>query len=164
MATASWPLHATTKQTVSFFSTLGGVYVMRIDDIPSTSGYGDPLQKYFSFADGERLAGVICHDPRSLPKPVPEVDIEDPNYPPPYGIALTKKGRAIRFSLSTQSEPTNKVGRRYMKPNGKDDSVFCVYPAAGNESLCMATLQGADSVWLSETSHWSETLVKGSLP
>ena len=29
-----------------------------------------------------------------------------------------------------------------MKPNGKDDSVFCVYPAAGNESLCMATLQG----------------------
>ncbi|MGC6507800.1 MAG: DNA gyrase/topoisomerase IV subunit A [Myxococcota bacterium] len=134
--------HATTKQTVSFFSTLGGVYVMRIDDIPSTSGYGDPLQKYFSFADGERLAGVICHDPRSLPRPSTQVEIEDPNYPPPYGIALTKKGRAIRFSLSTQSEPTNKVGRRYMKPNGKDDSVFCVYPAAGNESLCMATLQG----------------------
>ena len=39
--------HATTKQTVSFFSTLGGVYVMRIDDIPSTSGYGDPLQILF---------------------------------------------------------------------------------------------------------------------
>ena len=133
---------ATTKQTISFFSTLGGVYVMRIDDIPSTSGYGDPLQKHFSFADGERLVGVTCHDPRSLPKAVPGIEVEDPEYPPPYGIALTKKGRAIRFSLSTQAEPTNKVGRRYMKPNGKDDAVFCVYPAAGHESLCMATQQG----------------------
>jgi DNA gyrase subunit A len=133
---------ASTKKTIAFFSTVGTVYVMRIDDIPSTSGYGDPLQKYFSFKDGEQLAGVICFDERCVPKVPNSIEVEDPDYPPPFGIALTKKGRAIRFSLAAQSETTNKVGRRYMKPNGSDDAVFCVYPAGGDEYLCMATQKG----------------------
>ena len=47
MATASWPLHSHHQANRVVFSTLGGVYVMRIDDIPSTSGYGDPLQILF---------------------------------------------------------------------------------------------------------------------
>ena len=29
-----------------------------------------------------------------------------------------------------------------MKPDGKDDAVFCVYPAGGHEHLCMGTKHG----------------------
>ena len=29
-------------------------YVLRINDIPATTGYGDPVQKLFKFDDGER--------------------------------------------------------------------------------------------------------------
>ena len=66
--------------------------------------------KYFSFADGERLAGVICHDPRSLPKPVPEVDIEDPNYPPPYELRSPKKAVPFDFRCRHSLNPPTKWG------------------------------------------------------
>lgn len=129
---------ASTKSTMSFYTTNGTVYVIRIADIPSTTGYGDPLQKFFSFKDGEKLVGAIARDPLSLPIIPDTVPIEDPEHSPPYGIAVSRKGRVVRFSLEQQKDPTNKSGRRYMKLSGKDDEVIAVYPAIGNEwvSLC----------------------------
>ena len=35
------------------FTNLGSVYSIRVADIPSSSGYGDPVQKLFKFKDGE---------------------------------------------------------------------------------------------------------------
>ena len=129
---------ASTKSTMSFYTTSGTVYVIRIRDIPSTTGYGDPLQKFFSFKDGETLVGAIALDPLSLPIIPDTVPIEDPEHSPPYGVAVSRKGRVVRFSLDPQKEPTNKSGRRYMKLSGKDDEVIAIYPAIGNEwvSLC----------------------------
>ena len=36
-----------------------------------TSGHGEPIQKLFAFEDREHVVGVLCHDPRCLPKPAP---------------------------------------------------------------------------------------------
>ena len=37
-----------TRAAVAFFSNLGGCYVSRIVDIPPSTGYGDPVQKFFN--------------------------------------------------------------------------------------------------------------------
>ena len=133
---------ANTKDTAAFLTDQGGIYVMRVADIPSTTGYGDPIQKYFSFQDGERVIGVIVNNPRSLPTSSLSVPIEDPQHPPPYGVAVTAKGRTIRFSIKAQSETTNKNGRRYMKPDGKDDAIVAIYPARGDEFVSIASKKG----------------------
>ena len=110
---------------------------MRVADIPSTSGYGDPIQKYFTFANGEKIISAISFDPRCLPPP--QETIEDKSAPPPYGVAITYKGRIIRFSLSYHSTPSNKTGRKYMKPDGSDDYIAHVMPASGEDWVCMTT-------------------------
>jgi len=62
-----------TKATVAFFSNLGACYVMRIHDVPATTGYGDPVQKFFKMEDGERIVGMMSFDPRVLNvPPLPE--------------------------------------------------------------------------------------------
>ena len=40
---------------------------MRVNDMPMTTGHGEPIQKQFAFEDQEHIVGVVCHDPRCLP-------------------------------------------------------------------------------------------------
>lgn len=46
---------AKTTDFVLFFTNLGGQYALRVSDFPSSSGYGDPIQKYCKFKDGETV-------------------------------------------------------------------------------------------------------------
>ncbi|MFT4975666.1 MAG: DNA gyrase subunit A [Myxococcota bacterium] len=132
---------ADTRKTVAFFTDRGAAYVMRLDGVPSTTGYGDPIQKHFSFSDGERLVGVIVHDERALPSVVPtEGEGDDP--PPPYGIAITRKGKAMRFSVGLHVEPSNRTGRRYAKLDGDDDAVVAVYTSDDTEQVSVASARG----------------------
>lgn len=65
--TLGWVMRCTARQTVSFFTSRGIAYTLRAHEIGMTTGHGDPVQKYFTFDDGERLIGVVSHDPRCLP-------------------------------------------------------------------------------------------------
>ena len=69
-----YALAASTRATVGFFSSAGRAYTIRVDDLPQTTGYGDPVQKYFDFADRETVVGVATFDARVLPVGVPEVN------------------------------------------------------------------------------------------
>ncbi|WP_165251402.1 DNA gyrase/topoisomerase IV subunit A [Paludisphaera soli] len=62
-----WVYRARARQTITFFTDRGVAYTLRANDIPMTTGHGDPIQKQFAFEDQERLVGVTCHDPRCLP-------------------------------------------------------------------------------------------------
>jgi DNA gyrase subunit A len=130
---------ANTKQTVCFFTDLGGAYVMRLDDVPATTGYGEPIQKHFQFSDGEKIVGVALHDPRSLPPTPEDGAVEDPA--PPYGIGITYGGRIMRFPLSVHVEPSQKKGRRFARLEGRD-TVMAVYICNGTETVSLATKQG----------------------
>ncbi|MCB0352526.1 MAG: DNA topoisomerase 4 subunit A [Bdellovibrionales bacterium] len=51
-------LHAhpvTTVDSVLFFTNLGYFYELPVSEFPSSSGYGDPIQKILKFKDGERV-------------------------------------------------------------------------------------------------------------
>ena len=42
---------------------------MRINDVPASTGYGEPVQKLFKFDDGERMVGALSLDPRLRRRP-----------------------------------------------------------------------------------------------
>ena len=133
-----WLFRASTRSTITFFSSLGAAYVLRVDDIVSTTGYGVPVQSNFSFADGERIVGVVSHDARHFPdRPDPTLfDSDTP--PPPYGIAMTQGGRVLRFPMSSHEDISTKSGRKYARLN-KGDAVLVVYPSNGDEKISVAS-------------------------
>ena len=48
-----------TRATVGFFSSAGTCYTARFADLPSSTGFGEPIQKLFKLKDGERIVAVI---------------------------------------------------------------------------------------------------------
>ena len=116
-----------TKEKVIFFTNRGSSYVIRINDIAATTGHGDPAQKYFKFADGERIVQAMTLDPRAL---VPETL-----------LAVTKGGMGLRFAMAAVSEITTKAGRRYSKPK-EGDEVLNVIPCNDGDVVVTATRDG----------------------
>jgi len=51
-------LPGSTRDRLVLFSTKGTVYVMRVADVPATTGYGEPVQSLLKFGDGERVVAV----------------------------------------------------------------------------------------------------------
>ncbi|MCL2726271.1 MAG: DNA topoisomerase IV subunit A [Polyangiaceae bacterium] len=128
-----------TKSAVAFFSNLGVCYVMRIHDVPATTGYGDPVQKFFKMVDGERIIASFAFDPRVLDVPPPA---EDGEPQPPFAVAVTKGGLAFRFSLSAHREASTRAGRKYGKLNEGDEMVMVGVTAGERDGVLGVTSDG----------------------
>jgi DNA gyrase subunit A len=133
-----WLIKCSTRSTLTFFGSSGSAYVMRVDGVPATTGYGDPLQAHFQLSDGERVVGVVSHDKRHA---LPITDPGDDEPPPPHGVAVTQLGRMLRFALAGHEETSTRSGRRYARLN-QGDHVLIVEPSDGTENLCLATTGG----------------------
>ncbi len=59
-------LPGSTRSSVVFFSNFGVAYTSRIIDIPASTGYGEPIQRFFKLKDGERIVGSLSLDPRVI--------------------------------------------------------------------------------------------------
>jgi DNA gyrase subunit A len=142
-----WLINAHTRATVTFYSSAGAAYVLRIQDVPFTTGYGEPLQRFFNFKDGEKIVGVSTNDARHRTV-IQEVLLlpNDDVPPPPYAVAVTKKGRNLRFALKSHEEISTRSGRRYARL-GKGDEVLAVYTTEGDERVCLATAGGRAMVY-----------------
>ena len=150
-----YALAASTRTTVGFFTSAGRCYTIRVDDLPQTTGYGDPVQKYFDFADRETVVGVASFDPRVLPIGVPEVDgVPQPELfsgdgaPPadgvsvgPYVVAVSSDGLAVRLETEAFQEPSNKNGRVTMRL-ASGQRVVNAEVTSGAENVCLASRQG----------------------
>ncbi len=138
-----WVVRTDTLQTVTFYTTHGSAYVMRVDSVPATTGYGEPVQSFFNFEDGEHLCGVTCSDPRVVPRPA-EVDLagltdEDPR--PPFALAISEQGKTVRFPLAAHTEVSTRSGRKYMSL-AEGDRVVAVHLHAGDENVAVASRGG----------------------
>ncbi|MBL8917746.1 MAG: DNA topoisomerase IV subunit A [Myxococcaceae bacterium] len=102
-------LSGSLKSNVVFFSNLGTAYCTRFNDVPASTGYGDPVQKLFKFDDGERLVGALSLDKR-LPQPE-------------KFVAVSKKGFGLRFAIAPHTEVSTRAGRRYAKPTAGDELI-----------------------------------------
>ena len=96
-----WVYRARARQTITFFTDRGIAYTLRVNDIPLTTGHGEPIQKQFAFEDQEHIVGVICHDPRCLP---------DPSQASPDAAAAGPA--AVRRSKPTASRPVRGTKRQ----------------------------------------------------
>ncbi|MCB9685767.1 MAG: DNA topoisomerase IV subunit A [Alphaproteobacteria bacterium] len=144
-----WLIKAHTRSTLTVFTNHGSAYVVRVGDIDATTGYGSPLQASFSFADGEKVVGVVSHDARHRPllqESLPLDTGDDP--PPPYGVAMTRQGRALRFPLKPHEELSTRAGRKYARLNDGDE-VFVALPQRTEEDrVCLASTGGRATVFL----------------
>jgi DNA gyrase subunit A len=120
-------LPGSTKEKVIFFTNKGSGYVIKINDIAATTGYGDPAQKYFKFGDGERIVSAMTLDPRAMVAPTL--------------LALSRKGYGLRFASASHAEITTKAGRRYAKP-GEGDEVIGVVACNDSDVVVAATRDG----------------------
>jgi DNA gyrase subunit A len=120
-------LPGSTKEKVIFFTNRGSAYVLKINDIAATAGYGDPAQKYFKFGDGERIVAAMTLDPRALPAETL--------------LAVTRQGFGLRFATAQHTEVTTKAGRRYAKPKDGDE-VLGVVPCNDGDVVVAATRDG----------------------
>lgn len=149
-----YALAASTRATIGFFTSAGRCYTIRVDDLPQTTGYGDPVQKYFDFADRETVVGVVSFDDRVLPSGVPEVDGEpQPELfagdgapagdvvTGPYVVGVSSDGLAVRFEAEAFLEPSNKNGRVCMRV-GAGERMIGAEVASGSENVCLASRQG----------------------
>ncbi len=49
-----------TGETVALFSNTGKLYVLRVTDVPQSSGFGEPVGNLLSLADGESMVGFLA--------------------------------------------------------------------------------------------------------
>ena len=112
------------KSSLIFFSSAGSAYTTRFNDIPASTGYGDPVQKLFKFDDGERVVGALSLDPR-LPIPT-------------QMVGVSKDGYGMRFSLETFKEQSTRSGRRFAKA-GQGDEIIGVSPCTPKDLLAVVT-------------------------
>ena len=145
---AGWILPVSTRGSVGFFTNFGRCYSLRAEALPNTTGYGDPVQKFFDFSDKEHVVGVVSFDARALPKPVllPETEPElfasnGSGEQEPFLVAITSAGQAVRMPLDSFAEPSTRKGRSYAKLDA-DDEVVSAEPAAGAENACLASQGG----------------------
>ncbi|MAD60953.1 MAG: DNA topoisomerase [Myxococcales bacterium] len=155
-----WAIYTDTRKTATVYTQAGSAYTTYVGEIPATTGYGDPLQSIFKFDDGEKVVGVVVNDPvlHPLPKELPAEaqsekslfsqaeDNQDSDNLPPYGIALTRLGRAHRFPLASFAEVSQKGGRRYMSLDAKDDIIHC-FASNGDDSVALASRFGRGMIF-----------------
>ena len=112
------------KSNLVFFSNQGAAYVTRFNDVPASTGYGDPVQKLFKFDDQERVVGALSLDKRL---PIPE-----------KLVAVSRRGYGLRFATAAHTELSTRAGRRYARP-GQGDELLGVMPCGEKDLLAVVT-------------------------
>jgi DNA gyrase subunit A len=132
-----------TRESVILFTNKGSAYTLRIHDVPSSTGHGNPIQTIFKFKDGERVIGAVGTDPRVMPEfalPKPELGAEYEE-PYPHMVAVTKTGMALRFTLWPLREPSTTRGRMFGKLRDGDEFV-AVHKVYAEDDICALTRSG----------------------
>jgi DNA gyrase subunit A len=109
---------------VVFFTNFGTAYVTRFNDVPASTGYGDPIQKLFKFDDNERVVGATSLDPRIGPSE--------------KWLAISRKGFGLRFALAAHSELSTRAGRRFARP-AEGDELIGVSPVSDKDLLAVVS-------------------------
>jgi DNA gyrase subunit A len=118
---------------VAFFTDQGKAYVMAIHDVPQTAGFGEPVQKFFGFADGEKVVAALSLDPRLVPAAgTPDAAL----------LVATAQGNVLRAPLDPHREPSTRAGRMIVKLGEGDEVAHVELPVAGAKDVLLAGSDG----------------------
>jgi len=130
-------LPGTTRDRLVLFSTHGSLYVLRVADIPATTGYGEPVQSLLKFGDGERvIVARLVREPEAAPgqQALPGLGAEAA----PSFLVASAKGYGFRCTPDLSE--TTRAGRRLARVGGGDE-IVSVEPVAG-PAVVTATAKG----------------------
>ncbi|HUL01391.1 MAG TPA: DNA topoisomerase IV subunit A [Nitrospirota bacterium] len=111
-------LPANTRDNIAIFSSAGKVYVIKANELPSGSGFGEPVQSLFKFGDGERpvtamnlttifTGGALAEEPKGKQEKL--------LLAPRQAIALSvsAKGIGFKFDLGQFNSETTRAGKKF---------------------------------------------------
>jgi DNA gyrase subunit A len=110
-----------TLDQVVFFSSEGFAYTARIDTVPVSSGYGEPVSKNFKLGDGAAIISALSTDPRFTPA---DQKVKGQEQPGPYLIVATAKGQVMRLPLQPFRAGSTRAGRKFCRLAPGDRVVF----------------------------------------
>src|SRR3989441_2591915 len=117
-------LPGTTRDRLLLFSTPGTLYVLRVADVPATTGYGEPVQSLLKFGDGERVvaAQLLREDGGGGAQPAL------PGLAETAILVATAKGYGFRTTPDLSE--TTRAGRRVARV-GEGDEIVSIEPVTG---------------------------------
>ncbi|HWG46558.1 MAG TPA: DNA topoisomerase IV subunit A [Gemmataceae bacterium] len=128
-----------TLDHVIFFADDGTAYTMRMSEVPPSSGYGEPITKFFRLADQVRVVSVVTTDERFTPTEQPAANGELAG---PYLLVATTQGQVLRLPLAPFRTASTKVGRRYVRLTEGDKVVMATVVKPDHRSLFLASANG----------------------
>ncbi len=111
-----------TLDQVVFFCSNGIAYTLPVDQVPASSGYGEPLSKHARLGDGVSIVSAITTDARFTPEDKP---VRKEPTPSPYLLIATQNGQVMKLSFSSFRTPSTKVGRKFCRLRSGDRVAFC---------------------------------------
>ena len=145
---------ANTREFVAFFTSRGMVYVFKLYNLPYTrTGFGEPVQNLFKFADGEKVISILSLDPAELAagkisstgnssnksSRQTRLSFASENKGGLEGMIIGSSGYGFRFPLSNLIE-TTRSGRKLMTLKGDDKVVE--FSLVTGDHLFMASVSG----------------------
>jgi DNA gyrase subunit A len=131
-------LAASTRDRIAFFSSFGGLYVLPVNDLPATTGYGEPIQSLVKLADNERLTAVFAvpvdKSPAEASRAQGELFTPTAREGESY-LVTTARGFGFRF-IPDLSE-TTRAGRKVARVS-EGDAVVSVSAIRGKQVVCAA--------------------------
>ncbi len=127
-----------TLDHVAFFADDGTVYTMRINEVPATTGYGEPITKFFKLADQVKVIGAVTTDPRFTPADLPAAN-DLPGGP--FVVVAMRSGYVLRIPLTAFRSESTKGGRRFVKLE-TGDKVVMVKLARDETGVMLASRRG----------------------
>jgi DNA gyrase subunit A len=131
---------ASTLDHVIFFADDGTAYTMRVNEVPASSGYGEPISKFFKLNDQVKIINAVTTDNRFIPEKIKPASKDDP--PGPYLLVVTRDGLSLRTPLEPYRIESTKVGRRYARLNYGDKVVMTAVLLGDEESIFLCSADG----------------------
>lgn len=128
-----------TLEQVVFFADDGSAYTMPMNDVPASTGYGEPITKFFRLADQVSIIDATTTDDRFQVK---EKKGKKGLPPSPYLLVATAQGQVLRVPFSTFRVVSTKAGRRFVRLTEGDKVVLATVLTGEEESMFLATKAG----------------------
>jgi DNA gyrase subunit A len=128
-----------TLDHVVFFADDGAAYTMRMNEVPASSGYGEPIGKFYRMADQVKVVNAVSTDERFTP---PDEKPKNGEPGAPYLLVVTAQGQTLRTPLAPFRTASTKVGRRYVRLNEGDHVVMATVLRGDEDTIYLASAEG----------------------
>jgi DNA gyrase subunit A len=129
---------ASTLDHVVLFSDDGVAFTMRVNAVPASSGYGEPVSKFFRLGEGAKIVAGITTDDRFTPA---DERPRNGDAPGPHLLVVTLQGQTLRCPFGPFRTESTVKGRQYVRL-GEGDKVVLVQLVRGEKTIFLASADG----------------------